>query len=213
MNNSKNLLQEYCQKNHLHLPVYEISILEINDYIFFQSKVNIVLKDGTKLKATGNLKKNKKAAEKAVAEELLDVLNEYLDKNKIRFNVNLPTRILIDLENIYLGDLFLNYDFSDNFIFEGFSTSHSSCLNALDSDKIIIHTVKSTRRDAADVRLILYVSSLISSSEKINLIVVTSDHFGDSLMDCLEDMQVESLFSFKCVKSLDELVEYLEELQ
>ena len=72
-----------------------------------------------------------------------------------------------------------------------------------------IHKVKSTRRDAADILMILHVGKIIKLDEKINLIVLTNDHFGHSLIDCLKELNSDSLNSYISLNSLSELSDYL----
>ncbi len=198
----KNKLQEYCQKNGLDLPIYET-----NDG--FISTVSIILENKCKLSGTGNIKKKKKASEISAAKKLIEVLKTYLEKNKITFVSELPTRILIDLENVNLDKLFDKYNFK-NYIFDVF-ISNEDCLKKLGKyrDNVNIYRVKSSRRDAADILMVLELGTIIAkSSQKLNVIVFTHDHFGDALMDCLNNYACY-FQSYKCINSINELIEII----
>lgn len=202
----KNILQEFCQKEKIDLPVYETSIFEDG----FVSTAYVKLEDQI-LFAGGKFKNKKKQSELSAAKHLLGKLNTYLEDNKVDIFPNKPTRILVDLENIPINDLFSKYNF-ENVIFEIFATENSSCLTKLDKKSDIlmnIHTVKSSRRDAADILMTLYVRQLFYNQE--NLIIITKDHFGDSLMDCLDEF-VNCFLSYKCVSSVEELIKQFHEI-
>ena len=212
----KNKLQEYCQRKKLELPIYRTEQLISSAHNpKYKSVSTITLPDGTVLSAKGKILRRKKDAEISAAEYLLEKLNGHLDKTKLRFTAKEQVKILIDLENVPLLDFLDTYKFDNKYTFETFSTCHSTALvnRTKFSNKVQVHTVKSTRRDAADILMVLYVSSLIPSNEKIHMIIVTNDHFFHSLMDCLDELKPESFSSYKSVNSLDELVNYLTSLQ
>lgn len=209
MNSSKNKLQEYCQKNRLKLPQYKT--IPLGDS--FVSSVSIDI-NGIVLTNEGKVKSKKKAAEISAAEILLETLYIYLGRNKKIFRAKQTTRIMIDVENVPLNDFLDKHQFQ-NYIIDVF-TSNPACIKKLEKyeDKINIHKVKSSRRDAADILLVLQLGYIIGingmyDNEKTAVIVVTNDHFGDSLIDCLK-LYKSHLGEYKCVNSLEELVEYIE---
>lgn len=195
----KNKLQEFCQKKRLDLPIYNTIRLESKDHKpRFVSNVKINLNN---IEVNGKVKNKKKDAEISAAEHCLNRLEKYLKLQKKDIFPKHETHILVDLENIKLGDLRDRYNFK-NVMFHIFAVENSSCLSTLKSDDYIYHTVKSTKRDAADVLLIMFVSKILDKN--INLIILTQDHFGSALMDCI-DQSKHKLNSYHLLSKSDEL--------
>ena len=205
----KNQLQEYCQKNQLDFPRY-VTVGSENEFF---CTVEIVLRDKSILESEGEWSFKKKEAEMTAAKNLLNELTNHLEKKKITIKTSNYTRILIDLENVNIEDLFIKYNFK-NFIFDVF-ISNESCLKKLGDyrDRVNIHKIKSSRRDAADILMILHIGFTMAinsfhCNNKTELIVLTNDHFGDALIDCLDNYK-QYLNNYHCVNSVNDLIRLL----
>lgn len=203
---SKNTLQEYCQRRSIPLPEYTTVMIGGSSHKpEFSSTVTIIDTDLHKITANGSVCSTKKSSECSAAEHLLVKLDQYREANKKIFNsVDEYIYVLVDLENIHMGDYFADKEFSDNYHFVGFATSHHPSLIVAPTE-LTIHTIDSTRRDASDIMLIGYASQLIQLDPMCTIIIVTKDHFGEGLVEYLRENEIDCY----CVKTTESLTEVL----
>ena len=108
-----------------------------------------------------------------------------------QFKPQKKTCIFIDLENKHLMVEKLLENLTENVDILAFaSTDHPSLLKLREtlgntSAQVQLVEVPCTRRDGADVGLILSVGIFLAQENYNNIIIVTSDHFGDALAECV----------------------------
>jgi len=206
----KNKLQEFCQKHKNDLPDYETNRIGGEDHQpIFKSSVTIFYED-IKYTKYGNSKPTSKKAEISAAKEMLNHISSIVNSNIKEFKTDTKTYILIDMENIHMGDFFDKYRFNDNYYFIGFSTeNHPSIKKA--SSKIVIQTIKSDRRDACDILMIGITAQLLNVNRNMNIVIVTGDHFGPGLVDFINNFEAYDSIKSKSVKTVGELVKYFQE--
>ena len=193
--NSKNLLQEICQKTKFPLPVY--TTIKSNDLFLATVKVTY---NGIDYEATGEERARKTEAEISAAQEMLLTLKSLREQQIQRFTAYRDIYVLIDIENIHLGDFFEHYQFNDKYHFIGFATENHPSITVC-SPQIEIKTIKSSQKDAADI-LLIYYASHISTYGRI--IIVTKDHFGQTFADLINSQSESHLC--QTVKSLSDLI-------
>ena len=193
--NSKNLLQEICQKNKKPLPVYTT----IKSHDSFLSTVKVTY-NGSDYEATGEERTRKTDAEISVAQAMLVILKSLREQQIQTFTAYRDVYVLIDIENIHVGDFFEHYQFNDKYYFMGFATENHPAITVC-SSLVKIETIKSSQKDAADV-LLIYYASQISNYAKI--IIVTKDHFGQTFADLINSKSESHLC--QTVKSLSDLI-------
>ena len=206
----KNKLQEFCQKHKNDLPDYETNRVGGTDHQpIFKSSVTIFYQD-IKHTKYGNSKPTSKKAELSAAKEMLTHISSIVNSNIKEFKTDTKTYILIDMENIHMGDFFDKYRFNDNYYFIGFSTeNHPSIKKA--SKKIVIQTIKSDRRDACDILMIGMTAQLLNVNRNMNIVILTGDHFGPGLVDFINNFEFYNNIKSKSVKTVGELVKYFQE--
>ena len=177
MSNSKNTLQEFCQKNKLPLPTYDTSTKGQN---IFRSSVTITY-NGKEYTSQGFIEAKKKTAEISAATAMLTMLGKVRKEEIKYYNSPRDIYILVDLENIHLGNFFEQKQFNDEFHFIGFATENHPSISSVPVEVKII-TIRSDRKDAADILMIGYTATLIGTSKE-DIIIVTKDHFGPGLVD------------------------------
>ena len=202
-NNDKNLLQEICQKNKIPLPKYTTFT---TDNQYFLSSVDIIY-NNISYQITGHSFRKKKWAELSAATKMLNYIKTLREKEIIHYKNKSQNDIyiLIDIENIHMGDFFEQRKFSKSFHFIGFATEHHSSIDIAPSELDII-TIKSDRRDAADTLMIGYTATLIGENS-FSIVIVTKDHFGTGLVDYINQMNPD--INARSIKTIDELSEYL----
>lgn len=175
--NSKNLLQEYCQKNRLLFPIYESE--RIQDGLFI-SKVKVCGKE-----YIGKPKDKKKEAERSVATEAYnDICAENL-KKKYSYAKKERLGIFIDLENkqkIYDElDKYFYLDRGEIHIHIFVTRNHD--LAQKEYQHATKHIIDSMLKDAADVYMIFMLGKLVNKYE--DLIIVSGDHYAKVLEEIL----------------------------
>jgi len=187
----KNTLQEYYQKKRSSLPVYNSfrkGGLDHNPKFIS----TLTLPDGKKFQAEGSSKKD---AETKVARKA--VLTLFPPQKKVQKRIwrkppknGKRTCILVDLENKHkmvenildrFGSIYI-----DIIVFA--STDHPSLLKLREScerDRVKIVEIPCRRKDGADIGLTLYVGDMLHKDEYDTIIIVTEDHFGDTLAECV----------------------------
>ena len=190
----KNQLQEFCQKRKIPLPTYKTSKVKMG----FISIVTIPYKG---LTTQGNTKPTKKKAEISAAEELLIVIKN--NQTVTKYTSDQDIYVLIDMENIHMGDYFDLKCFSSKYKFIGFATKNHSSLN-VSSPNINVHTIESSRRDACDIMMIGYTSRLVMKLfGPTQIYIVTKDHFGEGLVDYINSLETGvEIYSVKSPKDL-----------
>lgn len=209
--NNKNKLQEIFQKKQLSLPKYISQ--RINDK--FVSSVSVEYNQ-TVYQCSGEAMSKKTDAEISAASEMLQIITNIQAEQIILHKLDGRITILIDIENIHIGNFFENNKFTNNYEFIGFATDDHPAINLIPKDLIKIETIKSNQKDAADILMIGYLAhTLISqvltrqliTKEMEKIIIVTKDHFGNGLVDYVHKYYPE----MKCVavKSMEELLTQL----
>lgn len=180
----KNKLQEICQKKKYPLPIYHTTQKKhhTKQPPIFVSTVTITY-DTKTLSAIGEQKSNKKKAESSAAYNMLSILNRLNKKITKHYISNTPIDILIDMENVYMGDFFEQKQFSNDFRFIGFATENHSSIKVSPSRIDEIKTIKSHFKDACDILMIGYVAISSHNNNNSHIIIVTQDHFGHGLVD------------------------------
>ena len=214
--NSKNLLQEFCQKRGLALPKYETGLAGgMAHNPRFVSSV-IVTYEETLYKVTGDTAGNKKEAEMNAAEMLLSKLDAVQKENTKHYKPSTRSAIyvMIDLENIHVGDFFDHKVFHrsySEFSFVGCATEgHPSLKNIQSSsgnDIIKIISIKSSHKDATDTLMIFGVGALVSQDNTAIFVIVTKDHFGAPLVEIINQDESTGYH----LKSMEELEDWLEQ--
>ena len=225
----KNMLQEYCQKVKIPLPVYETWKLEGPSHQpVFQSMVRVTGHPNVYSEPCGT----KKKAELSAAKLML----QYISDNTIttKYNTNKRFFIWIDMENIHMGDFFEHKQFNNNYKFIGFSTEDHPSIRNVDKYPIIIKTIRSSRSDACDILMVGYAGQVMAVSKygsaswytngdpepehddnvfpvykDDTIIIVTKDHFGDALVEYIEQSIDDTPIKAINLKSVDELDKYL----
>ena len=203
----KNKLQEICQKKKYLLPSYDTS--RCNDSLdhqpSFSSFVTITY-DEKIYKTCGKKCDSKKKAEISAAEEMLKVLGDIIIEKTNTYESEKIIFVLVDMENVHMGEFFEQKKFSDKFKFIGFATENHPSIKVA-PPKMLIETIKSDRRDACDILMIGYASRLVL--QNVNIIIITHDHFGRGLVDYINQISPNS--DAKCIKSVFELSKYLDQ--
>lgn len=206
--NHKNVLQEFCQKNKLLLPEYSTNKTNnhTNNNREFISEVKIIY-NNIEYIVMGSYQTNKKAAEKSAAAAMLIRIETIREKEIKHYSSDNQIYILIDLENVHIGDYFDLRRFGNNYHFVGFAIEAHASLKNIPS-WLSVETIKSDRRDAADTLIIGYAAVLVNKllngkKEHHELIIVTKDHFGPSLVDYIT--HVSPNFKSRTIKSLNDL--------
>ena len=173
--NHKNLLQEFCQKNKLLLPEYDTVSkrslgLERSDKRFI-SEVKIIYND-TEYMALGSYETTKKDAEKSAAASMMIKIGEIRREQIKHYSSDHEIYVLIDLENVHVGDYFELRNFEKNYHFIGFATEDHATLRLVPS-WLLIETIKSDRRDAADTLMIGYAAVLVNKIYNKGLMTIS----------------------------------------
>ena len=201
--NDKNKLQEFCQKHKLLLPKYKQ--LPCNNG--FISSVTITYNENT-YHTKGNVCTKKKTSELSAATTMLGVIRK-IKKLEIKYyKTNNIVHVLVDIENIHMGDFFESRRFDDYFCFIGFATENHPSINIAPSQLLSIKTIKSDRRDAADILMIGYVANMIDDYYDHDIIIVTGDHFGPGLVDYIHT--IDPKMNAQSIKTMDQLSDYFD---
>ena len=182
--NYKNILQEHYQKRGLNLPQYDTYRKGGSSHNpIFSSKV--ILHYGETFNGSGP---NKKKAEQDCAKKALfelNIINDELTNNNVtstayHVSFTCSTVILLDLENIASEVDKYNNLYSDNAIIFGFvSSSHP--ISSIKTNTIHLIVVDSDASDAADIALAVKFGQFLTTKDYERYIIITSDHFAESL--------------------------------
>ena len=217
--NYKGLLQEYCQKKQIPLPKYFTKKFFKNKDIFEKySCVNVNNKLYQKKINTSETKNNKKKEEQIIAEYAYNSIKLIDENNKIKFNIETDcsgktkTSLFIDIENKQRiieeieQKIDVNYkNFIDNIdIYVVMSSNHHLFEKMKVGDFYNLEWTYSSYKDAADIYMSYLCGQKLSLYENIG--IITSDHFGNSLVDILNE---ESCTNCKLLKNIDEIIKFL----
>lgn len=217
----KNLLQEYYQKQGKPLPLYNTTFESGEAHIPTWMCI-LKLEDGKKFQAKGP---NKKTAEMDAANLAYTFVKNTMMTGLSKDNSstesdddNPPDAIRIRYERVSPPIIYIYLDsenqqegvkeFSSSKIkidteLYAYATKHSAVHQKLTRENLIskknIRTTKSTRKDAADIKLTVDVVRERNIDDHIMLI--SNDHFVDSLKDVLDEDGYKNVKVYKNVKS------------
>lgn len=211
--NYKGLLQEYLQKKKLNLPKYITK--KINNKFY-----SIILLDDEQY-IDNELFINKKKAEQSIAKLVYNKLKEKDEINKLEINLhNKKTCIFVDIENKQniLNEIIEKINikfqkFNKNIDFyicysPNCKIDFSKYINK-DIDKIFkYYKTESLYKDAADISLV-YLSGKISHKYN-NIGIITSDHFGYSLVDIITENNKNK--NIKLLDNINDIILFLQEI-
>ena len=217
--NYKGLLQEYCQKKKISLPKYTTF------NVFTGHFSSVVVVNGEKF-TTRMSYPSIKQAEQAIAKYAFSQIEKKNESEKLSFSIPLTedfqptTALFIDIENkqTILNDLeerinmncFSNYEhgLQDNVYFYVFiSKYHHLYKKIKDTKYCTVFDIDSPNKDAADVYMTYMCASLGESFKNIG--IVTSDHFGHTLVHILKDEGKNS----RLLRDIDDIIDFFETVQ
>jgi hypothetical protein len=179
--NYKGLLQEYCQKKQLPLPIYDFD--KVND--MWKAKLSLPFSDEiyygeceqTKIKSAQNVAKKAYNIISTLDTKIYDIQpkEQYPLNYIVKTSANKPIYILVDFENVPQIDLLEIFakKHPDIILLTFASVNHSKC-------SLVDYIVPTTTKDATDHFIGLYMGMLIQAiQEKLLIIVITKDHFGE----------------------------------
>jgi hypothetical protein len=173
---SKNILQEYCQKNKIDLPVYNSTATNGG----YRSTVRVL-----KLETFSDVKVKKVDAESQAAEKMIRLLNLEEDTKADRYVNSLLPKILhvVDGENMILDS---PPQREDEAWFTFFYKNHNRANTHQPFEKILIN---SSRPDGVDSYIQLWVGYELASNPHLEMVYIhTRDKFGHSLVDAIHDI-------------------------
>lgn len=190
MENYKGKLQEIFQKYDKPIPVYPC---HKNEHGYFICSVKCY---PDKEFLSHDAYKRKKDAEQNVAE----IAYNYYTKNKNILHEEIVLKnefVLVDLDNI-TPDKNKYYRVENGDII-GFCNRETNKTVNFD-----INVIDSLERDATDIAIILYAQQLVKkcNTEKINLRIVTKDHFGNTFVNVFKQMNPKLKFEVFCTESI-----------
>ena len=183
-NNSKNLLQEFCQKNRKKLPVYSTlqSVENSSKNVSFTSSVK--LWDG--MVFTGDPQPSKKKSESDAAFRAYESLIKTL-KRKVVVSKD-STLLLVNFESINCIDLIKNYNFCP-FLTPLFYISKNHPYSSQRDGRFIV--VDSLVEKAVDLGIITTTIDLLSRNYTIyNKVIILS---SGSLIKAFSDIYIQKL--------------------
>jgi len=219
----KNYLQECFQKDGIELPKYNTVQVGGSPHMP-QWKSTVTLFNGQSF--TGDISSKKKGAELSAACLALDHIQTegieikpcdiprakpkiMFSKNRIKFKGK-PDKnwnIFVDIENqeLILNELCQSLPIENIYVYGYLSKSREhELMGNLDCDsRTTIIVAPTTRADGADIALTLGVGRMSVEDPDDGYIIVTCDHFGDALVDILQERGVDIC----TCRSLDEVVD------
>lgn len=179
MSSAKNKLQEYCQKQHLALPIYTVVRVGGPDHQpLYQA--TLCCDDRS---FTGEIYPSKTQASVAVAEQALKVLMEREPSRKMGMGTR--TVLFVDVENMpnFIDEVVKKIDGMTIYAFVG----HHHCLakktwGPSNVIKIISH---STRLDGTDTAMQVYVGYHLTLNNYDRYYIATRDHYGSALVEMI----------------------------
>ena len=201
----KNTLQEFCQKHSYPLPSYETTKCGGPSHQpTFKTSVTMTYKEIIH-KIYGKAKPTKKKAEISAAKEMIFLIDTIVEEETDCHKSDNQVYILIDMENIHMGNFFHQRKFSSDFQFIGFATTNHPSIKAAPSALSNIETFASDRKDACDIMIIGYATRLVLEGSG-DIIIVTKDHFGQGLVDYINHLN--PAIKCRCIKTIESLSDY-----
>jgi hypothetical protein len=163
-------LQHRCQKERIDLPKYETIKRQVKmDDGSFTSQFECILYVNNQV-LEGNMGFNKKEAEQNAAAKYLSMWKKPLIQGNFV--------VLIDLESINNID---DYDWK----VQGMISYRSSPFFRFPSQGRFVE-IQSTKKDACDIAIICSAYQMAKEGKRV--VVVTKDHFGDTLADLVDNI-------------------------
>ena len=211
--NPKGKLQEYCQQNQFSLPEYEVNNINtgIAHYPLFSATVT--LWDGRTFNTADNnissLTNKKKAEHEAARLALFDIYHKMSRGNQNRNNNSsfifnkANVIIIVDAENQQKASDDIKSAISSDCIDYHVYCSRDYIL-ACNTNGILKKEILSTRSDAADIGIILWLGSLMNNdmTDFDAVFIVSNDHFAETVSDVLNRKANISFKTVPCRNSL-----------
>lgn len=192
----KNQLQEFCQKHKLCLPIYNT----MSNKDGFKSEVTIVYNN--KQYITDGTSRTKKKAEMNAAQTMISIIDDIVNEHSTYYNYSGGVTVLVDMENVHMGNFFVHNKFGSEFKFIGFATENHPSIKVAPPELNEILTINSDRKDACDILMIGYAAREIDNIDG-DIIILTKDHFGPGLVDYLGMISKNNIINIKTVESLE----------
>ena len=237
MSDNKSLLNIHCQKKGISTPTYKTRRIGGDDHNPLWISI-VTIQDGDNIKQfIGMPSKSKKLAEFSSAKQATQELSKEINNENVNVDVNVNVDIntnvdinqkigiFIDIENKHnmVQDLIHKLKTETNFtgakhtdidIYAFASEDHPSFLKLQKQDISPVHLleVPSRRKDGADIGLILTVGGFLFAKKYNNYIIITSDHFGDTLCEIINNWCSNSTHFVKayCCHTLDKVLQILD---
>lgn len=184
INNNKNKLQEYYQKSHLPIPIYQTErCTDANNQLLWVSTVTLY----DDMTFTGNMYKKKSDAEKSAAFIALSTLSLEPPIRTLNHKYDKNTVMLIDIENMpkFFYDIPAEDLKDPNLTVYGFIGINHSLMDKINHSKLNKIISPSTRPDGTDTCIQVYVGIFLANNMYEYYIIVTRDHFGQSLVEMI----------------------------
>lgn len=210
----KNLLQEYFQKKRLALPHYATRSTVSKDApsaFVWTSVVTLFLPASTQ-EIAGNSEKTKTEAEQSAAKLALQFL-EHQRTTQPKLTTKLPTAVFIDGENCPVARLELFDELGEGYTIYTFaSVGHPSLKQPTRGDADVLIPVSSSRKDAVDISISMHLGAYLVQPTYLRYIVITKDHFGACIPECVDAtfrkrLSVFSLVTISHVSSVSDFLE------
>ena len=194
---SKNRLQEYFQKKDLDLPIYSTARAGGEDHNpTWISQVSLC--DGRIFVSDPHSKKKYAELESATdALAALEIHNIESDTMKYCINFNDSNVVIcIDVENqpCAIAEFVKNVS-STNVTVYGFISDGHPLQKKLEisyylrDERVNLIKIPSTRADGADIGMSMIVGSFIETMNYGLYMIISNDHFGEALADCIRGYQ------------------------
>lgn len=222
MDNSKNLLQELCQKNGWDLPRYEQKFVGGEPHCpTFISTVTLLGKQ-----YTGSEEKNKKLADFSAAmtaladnniKEIKEIKEINSDTQKLT-KKNQFTLLCFDIENVI--DLFnkfvTKYEIGENsnifaigFISKGHHMRVKFEKLVKNKNNISLYITDSSVKNAVDYNIVFTIGMIVGNKKAKDFIIITRDSFGSTFKSVIEGSPVGKNLSIKLISHLQDLLQEL----
>lgn len=183
-----NKLQELFQKCGQALPKYT-SVKKGEDHTP-EYKCTVILADGRQF--AGKFFRTKTDAKKDAARIALASIGttDPFSSKRETFSFNgKGVVVIIDLENkqTIVYDLIEKIQ-SNGLLIMGVISAGSSLIEKykkIDDKRFNLWIMPSSRRDAVDVGIIMHITSMLLNQKHNAYIIITSDHFGETLVECV----------------------------
>lgn len=188
MKKYKSQINEYCQKNNLTI-----------DYVTSKDKNEFISK--LKIKGIQEIFMGNGLNIKTSEENASENAYNYISKMKIEtFDPKSNKLLIIDLENC-AGEFLKNIEKFREWNIIGFCKKNLF----LDFKYPIIRT-ESTRKDAADIAIIIKLTEYLRENKYLEIIILSRDHFAETTVECFNDKNLWNYnTNLKNIKTINEL--------